>query len=604
MGPLVITYITLFPLLLPVWQERAFNADDLMPGPYPVVVAAEQLALQRVALKTADRELRMAIVRELRETGLQEAQRILLDQLVVETDPGLLACVLQQLALSPHSAVPAAEPILAQLRHPDDAVRLWATALCGRFGPVCRERLTRIVAEDSSQAVREQAAAGLRDLDGAVPRDVYQTFRADPNPRVVAALTVGLCLGPDGAGAAPALAREWSALHDGVRFALVARLASMAAPLQEALLPLAWRDPSPGVRGECAAAMARLARPADRAAVLQLTQDPDPEVRRRAAAACLAYPGDDTLVALLDRLDDERTLVRREAEDTLVAANPAQPAGPSTAARLGRSRFPGRAHQCRVLARIGFAEPAAAVHAILRQEREPEGLRDAAFALGRFRFLDAAADVAARGTHASPVVREAVGEALGYLGVPATYPVLQALAFDPDEAVRHAAILAMARIADGTAFGDTIRKVLVATDPAQMSPANRAAAAWAAGRLRPVLPELVQRLKVQATEPVVPGPMGMLLFEAEFVLASVDFGLAQAAQDDAFAMTTFEEVLAIHQRVSPPGEPLPPDVKYTPTKEMLEYSRQAAEYLAGTPPEPRLRPTVSASFQVDRYEPR
>jgi len=604
MGPLVITSIALFPLLLSVWQERPFTADDLMPGPYPVVVAPAQIALQRESLKRADRELRMVILRELRGTGLEDAHRIVMDQLGVEKDPGVLACVLQQLAMSTYSAGAAAEAILGLLRHPDDDVRLWAVALCGRFGPVCRERLVRTLAEDPQQAVRDQAAACLRDIDGGVRADTYQAFCADPNPRVVAALAVGLCLGPDGAAAAVGLARDWAALHSGVRFALAARLADMAASLQGSLIPLTWHDSSPSVRGEGAAVMARLVRPEDRPAVLELTRDPDPEVRRRAVAACLAYPGAETLAALLDRLEDERTLVRREAEDVLVTANPAQPAGPSVTARLGQTRFPGRAHQCRVLARIGYAEPAAAVHAILRQESEPEGLRDAAFALGRFRFREAAADIAALGTHASPVVREAVGEALGYLGVPATYPVLQTLAFDPEEPVRHAAILGMGRTTDGAAFGDTVRKVLVLTDEAKMSPANRAAAAWTAGRLRPVLPELARRLKVQATEPVVPGPMGMPMFERDFVLVSVDFALAQAARDDAFAKTIFGEVCTVHQRLIGPGETLPPDVKYSPSQEVLEYCHQAADYLQGKPSEPHLRPTVPASFQVDLHPPR
>jgi HEAT repeat protein len=603
MGPLIIPYIAVFPLLLPIWQERTLTADDILPGPYPVVFAPEQIALQRIALRDADRELRPVILRELRQTHLESAHRVLLDQLALEQDPGVLACLLQQLAMSPFSSARAEAAVRVQLDAPDDDVRLWATALCARLGPGCRERLAKALADDPYPAVREQAAAGLRDLPAGVDAALYQAFRHDANPRVAAAMAVGLCLGPDADAAAAALAQDWQTLHDAARFALTVRLVEFGSPLHQALLPMAQRDPSPAVRAEAASAMARLARPGDQVLVLELTRDPDPEVRRCAVAACRTYPSPETLAALLDRLEDDRTLVRREAEDVLVVSNPAQPAGVAVVARLERTAFPGRAHQCRVLARIGFAESAEAVHAILRQETEPEGIRDAAFALGRFLYRAAAAEIAALGAHESPVVREAVGEALGYLAVSATYPVLQGLAFAAEEPVRQAAILAMGRTGDGRAFSDTVRKVLVQTAPQKMTPVNRAAAAWTAGRLRPVEPELAKRLKVQATEPVVPGPMGMPMFEEDFVLVSVDFALAQMARDDAFARTVFEEVYRVHQVVMEPGQPPPAGLKYTPSKEVLDYSRQAFEYLAGTPSEQRLRPTSEASFHVDVLRP-
>jgi HEAT repeat protein len=305
------------------------------------------------------------------------------------------------------------------------------------------------------------------------------------------------------------------------------------------------------------------------------------------------------MAALMDRLEDEATLVRREAEDVLVESDPVQPTGAAVTARLGRTAFPGRAHQCRVLARVVYVVAAEPVHAILRQETEPEGLRDAVFALGRFRYRDASAEIGALGAHASPQVREAVAEALGYLAVPATYEVLQTLAFDAEEPVRHAAILAIARIGDGRAFGDTLRRVLVQTAPAKMTPANRANAAWSAARLRPIDPELVKRLKVQATEAVVPTPMGALMFEEGFVLISVDFCLAELAREDAQAKTLIEEVYRMHQVVVRPDEPLRPDIKYVPTAEVLDYSRQAMEYYQGIASEARLRPTVQADFAVD-----
>jgi HEAT repeat protein len=602
MGPLITHYVTLFPLLLPLWQERPLTYTDLRPGPYPVVVAAEQISLQAETLKTADRSLRGVICAELRQTNLQSAYQVLRQQLAVETDPEVLAAVLQQLEMSPFVAADLEAPARALLEHAREDVRYWATALYGRLENADPALLLRALSQERSQAVRQVAAERLRDLPGGVSQATYRSFRQDPNPAVAAALTLGAFLVHDAATRADELARDLATAHEAVRFAVAARLSDLAAPLPERLIPALGHDACVSVRGETATALGRLARPPDLPLLLDLTHDPDPEVRRLAVAACASYPGAATLTALVERLEDERALVRRQAEDTIVAADPVQPAGAVVAARLGRTAFPGRAHQCRVLGRVGFAESAAAVHACLRQETEPEGIRDAVFALGRLRCQPAATDVAAHATDTSPVVRAAVAEALGYLAVPSTYPQLQTLAFDAEEPVRQAAVLAAGMTAVGDAFSETIRQVLLQTQLEKMSSANRAAAAWSAARLRPIAPDLVRRLKVQATEKVVPSPLGTMMYESDDVLVSVDFALAQLAREDALARTIFHEVLDF-QRGTPAAADPAFASPFAPSPEMKEYAQQALDYLQGTTPTPRLRPTTTAGFSVDLIAP-
>lgn len=603
MGPLIIPYVTLFSLLLPVWQERPFVYADLNPADYPVVVAAEQVTLLREALPMADRSLRMRICADLRQANLPSAYQVLLQRLPVETDPAVLAVLLQQLALSPAAAAELEASVRPLLEHADEDVRYWSTALYGRLETAAAALLLKAVSQDRSQAVRQLAAECLRERPDAVSPATYRSFRQDPNPAVAAALTVAACLAKDADAQTDELGHDLATAHEAVRFAVALRLPDLPGALQERLIPAFGRDPGPSVRGETAALLGRLARASDLPLLLELTRDPDPEVRRRAVAACGSYPGPQTLTALVDRLEDAFALVRRQAEDTLVATDKAQPAGPAVAARVSRTAFPGRAHQCRVLGRVGFAESAATVYACLRQETEPEGLRDAVFALGRFRHQPAATDLAALSTHASPIVRAAVAEALGYLAVPSTYPLLQTLAFDAEEPVRHAALLASGMTGAGSAFSETVRLALVQTQPVKMTPANRAAAAWAAARLRPVAPELVQRLKVQATQAVVPGMMGQMLFEEDQVLASVVFALAELAREDALAKTLFGEVLSF-QRVDAPPDATPPAAgTYQPSAEVAEAARQARESLEGKPSPQRLRPTTTVSFSVDRADP-
>lgn len=602
MGPLIVKYVTLFPLLLPLWQARPLTDTDLRPGPYPVVVRPEQIALQRDAFALADRELRMTIGAELRQTHEQSAFLILLSRLGAEKDPDVLASVVQQVEMSPFRPAGLAKVVEPLLAHPEEAVRYWTTALYGSCEGARRDLLVKALSQDPAQAVRQVAAEKLRDLPGGVTAGLWQTSGQDSDARIAAALTVGFSLGPEAPSAAAELARRLPSTHEAVRFAVAARLGDLVPTLQTTLVPVLARDAASSVRGEVAAVMGRLGRSADQSLVLGLTRDSDPEVRRRAVAAAAAYPGPATVAALVERLEDERTLVRREAEEVIVASDRACPAGAAVAARLARSAFPGRGHQCRVLGRVGHAESAAAIHGILGRETEPEGLRDAIYALGLLGYRAAAADIAALGSHASPIVRAAVGEALGRLRVPATYETLRTLAFDAEDAVRQAAVIGMGATTDGAAFADTVRKVLVLTRPEKMSPANRAAAAWSAGRLRPVNPDLVKRLKVQATEPVVPGDMGQMLFEEDHVLANVDFALAALAREDTSATALWADVRTAHRPAADAPAVVAGSAAYAASSEVAECALQAQEYVDGKTVTPRPRPTTLMSFSVERVQ--
>ncbi len=602
MGPAIVHYVTIFPLFLALWQDRPLTADDLHPGPYPVVISPEQIALQRQVITAADRELRLTMVKELRQSGEQAAFMVLLTRLGEEKDPGVLAAVLQQLEMSPFRPSGLAGVIAPLLERPEEPVRYWAVALYGRCDGADPARLVAAL-QDPIAAIRLVAAARLRDRPEDVTSALWQAALDGTDPAVAAALAAGFCRSRGGALAGAEVARVFPTAHAAVRQAIADSLADLAAGLQERLLPLAADDPGVAVRGAAATAMGRLARPKDQPRLLALTRDADPEVRRRAVAACRAYPDATTLVALIDRLLDERALVRREAEEAVVAIHETLAVGTATSARLATAAFPGRGHLCRVLGRVGHREAAPEIHGILQTEREPEGLRDAAMALGLLEYDPAAADLARLGdSHESPVVREAVAEALGRLARPESYDTLRKLAFAAEDPVRQAAILSMGRIGDGEAFNATILKVLNQVR-AGMSGTNRAAAAWSAGRLRPIDPALVQRLRVQATVPVVPGEMGEMLFEEDPVMANVDMALAALAREDAGARTALEAVCLAHSPALADGSPASGPGGLVATAEVVECARQAQAHAQGQTPTPGPRPTVSMTFSVERYTP-
>jgi hypothetical protein len=118
-----------------------------------------------------------------------------------------------------------------------------------------------------------------------------------------------------------------------------------------------------------------------------------------------------------------------------------------------------------------------------------------------------------------------------------------------------------------------------------------------------VAEDLVKRLKVQVTTPVVPGMMGQMLYEQDEVLASVDFALAELAREDALARSLFAEVLTFQRVGIPPDAPPPPAGTYQPSAELAEAALQARELLDGKPSATRSRPTASITFSVDRASP-
>ncbi|MBN2451028.1 MAG: HEAT repeat domain-containing protein [Lentisphaeria bacterium] len=600
MGPVIVRYILLFPLLQPLFRERPIEAEDIVPGPYAVVYAAERIALQRDGLRRAGWELRSVICRELRQTGYDSAVTILAEWLEQEKETRVLATVVQQLSLAENLPDGLERPLRPLLRHPSADVRYWAASLWGRLPGAAAEELLLRLGEESAEEVREAAAARLAERPGEVPAARYTICREERNPRVRASLLLALCRAPDCVGQSDAILQEAQAGPVPSRVVLAESLQGIPDVLREPLLPLLAQDPSASVRSGVADAIGALADRDQLPRLLGLAEDPDPAVRQRAVAALCALPCAESVTACVLRLGDERNLVRRESEETLVALHRTIPVGDEVAARLADPSAPVRYHVCRVLGRCGVRAYSEAIHAGLSRETLPANVAAAIEALGELGAGAAAASIAGHAGAEAAGVRAAVGAALGRLAVPSTYDALARLAFDSEESVRQAAILGIGWTRDGRVFGGVLVKVLETVADARMTATNRAAAAWAAGQLRPLQPALMARLKMQATVAVVPGMMGEMLYEREDVLCNLCLALATCAREDADAAVLFAEVHRDHSVVVPPGEPLPRVGMLVPTAELRECARQALAYREGRAVEPGERPTTEMPFSYDR----
>jgi HEAT repeat protein len=488
------------------------------------------------------------------------------------------------------------------LKSKDTDTRYWAIRLAGRTPSYPAKQLIAIAVNETTQRLRDAACLAIRDRGANLPPGELISLwnHADPQVRATAyaaSLRVG------GALKQPAKIPA-KALGDAVpvRDALAASLAA-ATPEDARQLALSLaKDAHASVRGQVAKSLGERQDAAYLGILLALVPDPEPEVRRQAAESLAVFPTPEARDALVDLFADPRTLVRRQAEDSLVIIHPACSVDETAGKLLNASKDYTRFHVFRLLGRLDsrqFAEPIATR---LPQETEPVNIAAAVFALGQFEARFAADAIARLAAHEDTGVRTDVARALGRLAVSRTYPTIQKLAFDKEDDVRQAAIIGMGWIADGKAFNPTLLKVLKSVREGQMSSPNRSAAVWAAGRTRPMLPAIADRLVVQATTPVVPGPMGEMLFEPDYVLASCDYALAQMARDDAKYLTQFRAVNDPHGKVYPPDtEPPEGTTKFSP--EVVEYARQARAYLDNATISPLPRPIRQKIYDYGLYHP-
>lgn len=594
--------VKLFPLLLPIWQQRPFTDTDLYPGPAPLDVAAEEVHLLRQGFTLSDRPLRCRIVAQLRETDTRLSYELLVAELRQQPDAKVTATILQQLTMMSHIDQDLGPIVQPLLQHPSQPVRYWSVRLGALLPEPPLVQLGRMALEAPDASVREAASAVLREHATDVDLGDFRTLTQATNERVRADAVAALCAKP-GHGTCRELLLE--ACRDEsvvVRSTLAGSLDRVGPELRQALGAALRQDKHPTVRSALAESLGR-SRDSELFDVLAgFVTDRDAEVRRLAAQSLSAFPGGDALDALVAMLDDRGNLVRCAAQQSLVSIHDTFPVDQAVAKRVVDANRYVRYHVFRVLGRIDARQHARGVAQQLRRETEPENVAAAVFALGCFEARFVAAAVAKYGTHKQAEVRKETAFALGQFAEPTTFPLLKELAFDADGAVRQAALEAMGRIGDGEAFSSTLLRMLKTVTGA-ISGSDRATACWSAGQLRPISREVAERMVTQATQPVVP-MMGMMEYEEEAVLVSAAFALAQCGREDDSSRKLAEFVHTTHLREYDATQltNLPANT-YVATPEVREYARQAQAYMNGEPVQQRPRPLRRLSYLYGRCVP-
>ena len=583
-----VSIVLFFPLLLPVWQTRPITSTDMFPAPYVTVVPDEVMAKQHEALELVDAELRARVLMYLHLTRHPKAAATLHEQLARERSIEVIATVLEQLCLYKTDAGMAAE-VAPFLKHHDTAVRVAAVRLYGRLPVVKLTPVEELAAGDPQDRVRRTAWQVLCENPTRCSPTFLREHWTDTDARSRAdALVASLSL-PEATAARQTFLTACGDNEVIVRCALAVHLPEAPAALAGELCRKLARDPFASVRESVAQVVPKLGYGDLLPLLLELADDRDPEVRRLALVSLAGSgvpPAVDRAVA---HLGDPTIQVHRQAEETLVALHQQTSVVPAVAARIEDPDPVVRFHVFRILGRLNAKEYVPALVEHMNREQRPVNIAAAIFGLAELHASEVAPEVLKFCAHSDVGVRVEVAHALGTMAVPTTYSKLEELVFDKAPQVRESALLAVGRLADGH-FSPMLLKVLQSVGAKSgISGWDRNIACWAAGRTRPISMDLMKRLVVQGTTPVIPTDFGPI-FEDETVLVSVDFALAQCALDLPAVKPLAQQAMDFHSKAPGVGVSMGPGM-LVPSPELIEYARQARAFMEKREVKPALRPT-------------
>ncbi|OPZ26505.1 MAG: HEAT repeat protein [Lentisphaerae bacterium ADurb.BinA184] len=584
----------LFTLLLPIWRERPITPVDLVPGPYPLHVEPADIVFAGQGFAYADDEVRTLFAQNLGKTQNSAAAAVLLEQLGREKEVRAVASLLKQLANLPQPPGASVEStILGFFGHESEAVRLWAAYFYGQLPDARAAELIALAHKDPSLPVRRHAV--LAATAPAVQLKFVELDalrKADDTVLRSLAWGVSCCTGDAEEYAEPIVA-ACSDPDIGVRYALADHADALPGAVAVPVIERLAGDPHVSVRARIADKAAAVHGDNLLGITLALAVDTDYDVRRAATAALAAFPGQPAAEMLVQRFGDAHAFVRAEAEESAVRMHAAFPMADAAATRLADPDPNARLCVFNVLGRVQGLAHTRAVAAQLPKEERPENLAAALRALARLGYKESVPLILGYSDHAAAIVREGAAMAMGNLDDAAVDEVLLKRVRDESQPVRYAVIVSMGRLGK-TVFSPTLLAILMSTGQSpEFTSDQRAAACWAAGRTVPLDRALADRLLAQATTPVVWTPMGMV-FEPDYILASANWALCEAARRDARWRPYAENVIARHSR-EPTKEEMymgGPGV-LVPSAELRDAARQAQGFLDGKEVEARERPTRS-----------
>ncbi|MFW5996619.1 MAG: HEAT repeat domain-containing protein [Lentisphaeria bacterium] len=599
------TLLAMFPLLLPVWEERPFEQADFDFPPPPVYVGTRALEFQAEGAKYVSSETQETIFKQLGQSNNEEAVPILLEQLDKSDKPEITATILRAMRNFKDSPELSETDFAPYLKSSSSLIRRAATALVGTLEDFDNYSLIQQAHEDSDNQVQVNALRAIvrRLGEGESEDDIKDLeFNSLEDLRESENLSVRQL-----AWKVSFYCHDIEAYDDqikqagrdetaSIRVAVAECLPSFPVDLTTSLVEMLREDENSSVRKELASVIPELAINDKQNLLVELLEDTDPEVRRVAAERLREFPQQEVAKALFDALAYDSAFVGRAAEESLLEIHDTTVIDELAVTALQSENDNRRYHALRILGKLETTEHAEDVAVALRNESNTRNLAAALQAAFHVRAKSAESEIKDFCSHNDAEVRSSAAVALGMFDYEAVQEDLTELLNDDSDDVRHKAIISMGRI-ENIGFKDELIEVLKSVENNHDYNTDcRAAACWAAARLRPVDTELAQRLKKQATEAIVKIPMGPPAYESSPVLISALFGLADMARQSEDIIPLFKEVAAKHSTNSSETSSSDSSTPFPASETLREYARQAKAFYNDRAIEPALRSTGSLNL--------
>jgi HEAT repeat protein len=577
----------LFPLIIPVWKEKPFNAENIKQSDSLTFLTNEEITEQKNFLKKIkDPRIKSKIIGIFSEANNAEAI-IALEELLPKAQNPL---VTEDILFSMHffkdkAKLKNPEKLKTFLENKTPRIRaLAASILLAQTGNPYDT--LKFLEKENTEFAQNMLWSQLAENSNLLPTNKAKVFLKSKNSTQKAGAAKAIATKAE----APDTISELQEIAEGkdplAKIALAQGLKTRKSG-GNALLKKLAKDKSVSIRALVASAPAAKAR---EDLFIELSDDKDWEVRRLAAEALGNYKSQNSISALMNKLNDKYKPVRTAVEDSLVKIQPDKKIIIELEKALEDPEKQNPA--IRTLGLLGAKSASEKILKILNSTKSAETAKRAATALGRLNYKESATAIADKAKHQDENVRKAVAFALGKLKEKATFETLISLSKDKKLPVSLEAIESMGRIGD-SAFNERLYKIISDTTPKGNSE-MRSAACWSIARISPQKEKTIKQLKDLLLKKVVITEMEKV-FDNDYTRAAAMLALVDLAKKDKKLEPELNKAIEYFYK-----NPFKMEGEDSPL--ILDYMRQIQLYRKGEKISKAPMETVKPNFTVAKYD--
>lgn len=576
-----------FPLIIPVWKEKPFNAKNIKQPDALTFLTEEEIKEQKKFLKLIkDPRVKSKVAGIFSGANNAEAVAALEESLSKEKNP----LVVEDILFSMHFFKDK-----AKLKHPEKLkkffqnekprIRALSASIFLASTGNARETL-KFLEKENSEFVQNMLWDQLSEDKSKLPVDKAKSFLKSKNMLQRAGAAKLLAAKADAPDAVVELQKALEDKEPLVRINIARGLKARKSG-GNALLKKLAKDKNITARAIAASVPATDAR---EELFIELLDDKDWEVRRLAAEALGNYKSENAVQALMKKLGDKYKPVRSAVEDSLVKIKP----GKETVIELEQALSDSQKQDSaiRTLGLLGAKSASEKIHKTLQSARSAETIERAITALGRLKYKKSANTIASKANHRNEKVRKAAAFALGRLGEKSTFDTLIKLSQDKKLPVALEAIESMGRIGD-SAFNGRLFKIINNTGMSGNAE-MRAAACWSISRIGPPDAKILKQLKDVFLKKVVAAE-GEKVFDTDYARASALLALVDLAEKNKTLKPELEKTVEYFYK-----NPFKMEGEDSPL--LLDYMRQIELYRKGKEISKAPMETIQPHFTVAKYD--